>query len=144
MPIDAKAFRAAVVCFSALLPAGLHAEGIDTEHLFGFMIGSDVGGAGEREFQSQTTGRFSKSGGNYREIGQEFELEFVPARNFRVEVGSAVAAHDINGVPGLEGRSQLAWQGVSGDLRYRFLERDSAPVGLTFAVGGYIRSIAET
>ena len=53
-------FRTAIVCFSALLPTCLHAEGIDTEHLFGFMIGSDVGSAGEREFQSQTTGRFSK------------------------------------------------------------------------------------
>jgi hypothetical protein len=38
-----------------------HAEGIDTGHLFGFMIGSDVGSVGEREFQGQTTGRFSKS-----------------------------------------------------------------------------------
>src|SRR4030081_46172 len=124
MPIDAKAFRAAIACFSALLPAWVHAEGIDTEHLFGFMIGSDVGSVGEHEFQSQTTGRFSKSGGNYQAIGQEFELEFVPAKNLRIEVGSAFAAHDINGVPGLEDRRQLAWQGVSADLRYRFLERD--------------------
>ena len=42
---------------------------------------------------------------------QEFELEFVPARNFRIEIGSAFAAHDINGVPGLEDRRQLSWQG---------------------------------
>ena len=50
MPIDAKAFRAGILCFSALLPTCVHAEGIDTEHLFGFMIGSDVGSVGEREF----------------------------------------------------------------------------------------------
>ena len=99
MPIDAKAFRAAIVCFSTLLPNCVHAEGIDTEHLFGFMIGTDVGNPGEREFQSQTTGRFSKSGGRYRAVGQEFELEFVPAKDFRIELGSAFAAHDINGVP---------------------------------------------
>jgi len=36
MPIDAKAFRAGILCFSALLPTCVHAEGIDTEHLFGF------------------------------------------------------------------------------------------------------------
>src|SRR5882724_11830918 len=122
MPIDAKAFRAAIACFSALLPAGVHAGGIDTEHLFGFMIGSDVGGVGEREFQSQTTGRFSKGSGSYQAVGQEFELEFVPVKNFRIEVGSAVAAHDINGVSGFEDRRQLGGQGVSLDLRYRFLE----------------------
>ena len=99
-------FRTAIVCFSALLPTCLHAEGIDTEHLFGFMIGSDVGSAGEREFQSQTTGRFSKSGGNYRAISQDLELEIVPAQNFRIEMGSSFASHDINDVPGFEDRRQ--------------------------------------
>src|SRR5882762_2967532 len=102
MPISAKTFRAAMVCFSALLPASLHAEGIDTEHLFGFMIGTDVGNVGEREFQSQTTGRLAKNGGGYRAVSEELELEFVPARNFRIELGSAFAGHDINGVPGIE------------------------------------------
>ena len=144
MPIDAKAFRAAILCFSALLSTCVHAEGIDTEHLFGFMIGTDVGSVGEREFQSQTSGRFSKSDGNYRAIGQEFELEFVPARNFRIEMGSTFASHDINGVSGFEDRRQLAWQGVSVDLRYRFLDRDAAPVGLTFAVESHADRIDET
>ena len=48
-------------------------------------------------------------------------------------MGSAFAVHDIHGVPGLEDFRQLAWQGASVDLRYRFLNRDSAPFGLTFA-----------
>jgi hypothetical protein len=143
MPIDAKGFWAAIVCLSALLPASVYAEGIDTEHLFGFMIGTDVGSSGEREFQSQTTGRFSKSGGNYRAISQELELEIVPASNFRIEVGGAFAAHDINGVAGLEDRRQLALQGISVDLRYRFLERDVAPVGLTFAVENHVNRTDE-
>jgi hypothetical protein len=98
------------------------------------MIGTDVGGAGEREFQSQTTGRFSRTGGKYRAINQEFELEFVPVNDFRIEVGSAFAAHDINGIAGFEDRRHLAWQGVSVDLRYRFLDRYAAPFGLTFAL----------
>jgi hypothetical protein len=144
MPIDAKAFRTAIVCFSTLLPNCVHAEGIDTEHIFGFMIGTDVGNPGEREFQSETTGRFSKSGGRYRAVGQEFELEFVPAKDFRIEIGSAFAAHDINGVPDFENRRQLAWQGVSVDLRYRFLDRDTAPLGLTFALESHADRIDET
>ena len=143
MPIRAKTLRAAILCF-ALLPACARAEGIDTEHMFGFMIGTDVGNVGEREFQSQTTGRFSRNGGSYRAIGQEFELEFVPVRNFRVELGSTFASHDIAGVPGLADRRQLSWQGVSVDLRYRFLDRDTAPFGLTFAVEGHANRVDET
>ena len=134
MSFGAAAIRIAILCFSTLIPSCVHAEDIDTEHLFGFMIGTDVGSLGEREFQSQTTGRFSKTGGNYRAINQELELEFVPANNFRVEVGSSFAAYDINGVPGFEDRRQTNWQGVSLDLRYQFLDRRTAPFGLTFAL----------
>ena len=144
MPFGSATFRTVIVCFSTLVPACVYAEGIDTEHLFGFMIGTDVGTVGEHEFQSQTTGRFSRSGGSYRAINQELELEFVPVDNFRIEIGSVFAAHDINGIAGLEDRSQLAWQGVSLDLRYKFLDRGTAPFGLTFAVENHVGRIDES
>ena len=144
MPIRLKTCRAVFVCLAALLPGGVRAEGIDTEHLFGFMIGTDVGNVGEREFQTQTTGRFARNGGNYRAIGQELELEVVPLKNFRVEMGTSFASHYIRGVPGLDDRRQLSWEGVSVDLRYRFLERDAAPFGFTFAVENHASRIDET
>ena len=144
MPIRLKTCRAVFVCLAALLPGGVRAEGIDTEHLFGFMIGTDVGNVGEREFQTQTTGRFARNGGNYRAIGQELELEVVPLKNFRVEMGASFASHYIRGVPGLEDRRQLSWEGVSVDLRYRFLDRDAAPFGFTLAVETHANRIDET
>jgi hypothetical protein len=144
LPPCAKTFQAAVVFFAALLPACVHAEGIDTEHLFGFMIGADVGTVGEREFQSETTGSFGKNGGRYRAIGQEFELEFVPVQNFRVEIGSAFASHLISGVPGLDDQRRVSWQGGSVDLRYRFLDRETAPFGLTFATEMHAHRVDET
>ena len=127
-----------------LLPASARAEGIDTEHIYGFMIGTDVGERGEREFQSETTGRFSKDGGSYQALGQQVELEFVPITNFRIEVGTTLAAHNIDSVPGFEDRNQIAWQGASLDLRYRFLDRDTAPFGLTLAVETHGDRIDET
>jgi len=71
-------------------------------------------------------------------------LEIVPARNFRIEIGNAFAAHDINGIPGADDRRQLSWQGVSVDFRYRFLDRDAAPLGLTLAVESHADRIDET
>jgi hypothetical protein len=144
MSVRTKAIGVASVCIAAMLPIGGHAEGIDTEHLFAFMIGSDVGSVGEREFQTQTTGRFSKAGGNYRAIGQEFELEFVPARNFRVELGGTFATHDIFGVPGFANRNQFEGQGVSLDLRYRFMDREKDLFGLTLAAESHADRIDET
>src|SRR4026207_2009722 len=144
MPIRSKTCRAVVVCLSALLPGGVCAEGIDTEHLFGFMIGTDIGNVGEREFQSQTDGRFARNGGSYRAIGQEFELEFVPVKNVRVELGTSFASHYIRGVPGLEDRRQLSWEGVSVDLPYRFARRDAPPFGFPVAVESPGSRIDET
>jgi hypothetical protein len=83
MSFGAAAFRTALLCLSTLAPACAHAEEIDTEHLYGFMIGTDVGNLGEREFQTQTTGRFAKSAGGYRAIEEEAELELVPVKKFQ-------------------------------------------------------------
>jgi len=127
-----------------LSPACGHAEGIDTEHIYAFMIGTDVGELGEREFQSETTGRFSKNGGSYQAVGQQVELEFVPIRNFRIEVGTTLAAHNIDGVPDFMDRNQIAWQGASLDLRYKLLNRATAPFGLTLAVETHGDRIDET
>jgi len=131
--------------FCLLLPPACgHAEGIDTEHVYAFMIGTDVGQLGEREFQSETTGRFSKDSGSYRAVGQQVELEFVPIRNFRIEVGTMLAAHNIDGVPDFMDRNQLAWQRASLDLRYKCLDRATAPFGLTLAVETHGDRIDET
>ncbi|WP_433995621.1 hypothetical protein [Bradyrhizobium tropiciagri] len=139
--------RARMVCVAlgvAALPLAARAEGFDTEHIFGFMIGSDVGTAGEREFQSQTTGRFAKDGGRYGTLNQELEAEFVPVPNVRVELAASFMAYDIKGVPGFEDRRQLSWQGVSVDFRYRFLDREAAPFGMTLALETRADRVDET
>jgi len=133
-----------VIVGCMLLPLGGHAEAIDTEHLFGFMIGSDVGEAGEREFQNQTTGRFAKNTGTYRALTNASELEFVPVKNFRVELAAVAASYDISGVAGFDDLKQAGLQGVSVDLRYRFLNRDTAPFGLIFAAETHAGRIDET
>jgi hypothetical protein len=128
----------------AVLPAGVRAEGIDTEHLFAFVIGTDTGNVGEREFQSQTTGRFGREGGRYRAGTEELELEFIPTKDVRIQLGSTFTAHDINGVPGFDDRRQLAWQGISLDFRYRFLDRETSPFGFTVAVEHQVDKVDET
>jgi hypothetical protein len=145
MHIVAAGLWTAVACWVVLSPAPARAEeGFDTEHIFAFMIGTDVGNLGEREFQSETTGRFGKTSGRYRAFGQEVELEFVPVTNFRIEVGSTLALHHISGVPDFDDRSQLNLQGVSLDLRYRLLDRETAPFGLTVAAESHGDRIDET
>lgn len=141
----ARRLRIVIACAVALTPALVHAEeGFDTEHIFGFMIGTDVGNPGEREFQSETTGRFGKGGGTYRALQKELEIEVVPLPNFRIEVGGTATLHDITGVPDIDDRRQFNFQGASLDLRYRLLDREHAPFGLTIAAELHGDRIDET
>ena len=145
MRARANSFWTIAACTVALLPTGAGAEeGFDTEHIFGFMIGTDVGNPGEREFQTQTTGRFGKGGGTYRALEKEVEIEVVPLPNFRVEVGATASMHDITGVPDIDDRRQFNFQGASLDLRYRLLDRERAPFGLTIAAELHGDRIDET
>ncbi|MBR0845574.1 hypothetical protein JQ607_35750 [Bradyrhizobium liaoningense] len=138
-------FWTAVACGIALAPACVSAEeGFDTEHIFGFMIGTDVGHVGEREFQTQTTGRLGKGGGTYRALEHEVEIEVVPLPNFRIEIGGTATLHDITGVPDIDDRRQFNFQGASLDLRYRLLDRERAPFGLTVAAELHGDRIDET
>jgi hypothetical protein len=130
--------------WALLWPAYGLAEGIDTEHIYGFLIGTDVGDPGEREFQTTTSGRFSKQAGTYGALGQQLELEFVPIKNFRIEIETALAAYDIASVPGLVDRTQAGWQGAGLDLRYRFLDRETALFGLTLGLETHGNRIDET
>jgi opacity protein-like surface antigen len=144
MRLGAHTIWTAIAFGVALAPACVNAEeSFDTEHIFGFMIGTDVGNPGEREFQTQTTGRFGK-GGTYRALQQEVEIEVVPLPNFRIEVGGTATLHDITGVPDIDDRRQFNFQGASLDLRYRLLDRGRAPFGLTVAAELHGDRIDET
>jgi hypothetical protein len=60
-------------------------------------------------------------------------VEFVPVANLRTEFTGAFATYDIAGVTGFADQHYAAPAGLSADIRYRFLDRASAPFG--FALG---------
>ena len=144
MPIRSKTCRAIVVCLSALLPGGARAEGIDTEHMFGFMIGTDVGNVGERELQSQTDRTIFQEWRKLPGDRPGIRTGIRAGQEFSGRAGNQLCIALHRSVPGFEDRRQLSWQGVSVDLRYRFLERDASPFGFTFAVEGHASRIDET
>lgn len=111
-------------------PAEIQAEPIETEHLFAFTIGSDVGDVGDREIEGSATGRFSKRSGTYDAGSGTMSAEFVPLPNLRTEFTGMVNAYDISGVNGFADQHETAFGGLSVDIRYRLLDRGSAPFGL--------------
>jgi hypothetical protein len=130
-PMNARKWIAAFLPALALTPMAARAGEVDTQFIFGFTMGADVGELGEREIESQTLGRFGKSGGSYAAIETQLRAEITPTENTRIEMGFPVAYHGISGVAGLDDRQQRAFEGVSFEARYRLLDREHAPFGLT-------------
>jgi hypothetical protein len=121
---------AVLVLASSLFATPLHAQRIDTEHLFGFMIGTDVGELGDKELEGETVARWGKRPGSYFAASPALEAESVPIENLRVSATLAAAYHDISGVAGLADRRHLAFDSLSFDMRYRLIDRGQSGFGL--------------
>jgi hypothetical protein len=107
---------------------------VDTEHMFGFTEGSDIGEAGEKELETDSTGRFGKPGGAYNNVATALEAKYSFSDQFRLSAVATVAYYDITGVDGIDDRRQGALQSLSFDARFRLLDREHAPFGLTLSV----------
>jgi hypothetical protein len=127
------AVRSCLLLVLAIIPTDARTETIETEHLFGFTIGSDVGEVGEREVEGTVTGRFAKQTGSYNAASSTLSAEFVPLPNLRTEFTGALVSYDIAGVSGLADQRYTSFGGLSADIRYRVLDRATAPFG--FAIG---------
>jgi hypothetical protein len=121
---------ALAVLFASVATLAKAAE-LETTHLFGFTVGSDVNAVGEREAESEAVGRFGKSAGTYSALSQGLGIKVIPFRDFSIEPMVSVARFDISGVPGLDDRRQFAYEAASLEMRYRLLNREQAPLGLT-------------
>src|SRR5262249_15546545 len=99
---------------------------VDTEHMFGFTEGSDIGDKGEKELETDSTGRFGRLGGAYNNVATAFEAKYTLAESFRLSALATVAYYDISGVSELDDRRQGAVQSVSFEARYRVFDREHA------------------
>lgn len=107
-----------------------HAE-IDTEHIFGFSMGSDIGKPGEIEIEFENVGAFGKRSGSYAAWANLNQVKYTVSDNFRIAPGFALSGQHINGVPGLADHSDVAFGGAALELRYKLVDRAVAPFGLT-------------
>ncbi len=139
------AWRAAACLLLVLLcaPRTGRAGDVDTQFLFGFTQGADVGTFGEKEIESQTLGRFGKADGSYAALTSQLRAEFTPFRNSRVEFGTFVNYHAISAVSDLDDRDSFQFGGFVMEARYRLLDRRSAPVSLTVGVEPHWQRVDE-
>jgi hypothetical protein len=105
---------------------------VDTEHMFGFTAGSDIGEKGDLEGEIESSAGLGKRAGRYFAASTALELKYTALQDFRIAPSVAFLRHDISGVPGLDDRRQFAFEGAGLEFKYRALNRHRAPFGLTF------------
>ena len=110
------------------------AELVDTEDVFGFVEGADIGRAGKQETEIDVTSRTGKGTGTYRNAAAQVEYKYTAFDNFRIAGVATFAYYDIASVTGLNDLGQAAVQSLSFDARFRLIDRDKSPFGLTLSV----------
>jgi hypothetical protein len=113
---------------------GIPRGAVDTEHLFGFTEGTDIGTVGEKEVEADSTFRSGKGTGSYANAASEFEFKYTAFQSFRISAAGTFAYFDIAGVTGMEDRREAVAQSVSFDARFRLLDRDHSLVGLSLGI----------
>ncbi|MDC7785834.1 hypothetical protein PQJ75_23080 [Rhodoplanes sp. TEM] len=123
---------------AAAAKAGAHDHGgddhVDTEHIFGFTMGSDIGEKGEVELEMETTGGFGKRHGTYWTISTLSLVKYTVTDSFRVAPGVIFGGSKVKNVPGFDDRQQASVEGAVFEMRYKVLDRAVAPFGLTLHV----------
>lgn len=126
------ALRLAAVAAGLLSAAApIRASDVDTEHLFGFSEGADIGKRGERELESETILRQGKAAGRYGAVNENLEAKQVVADGLRLNARATLSYLGISSVPGLPDRGAAALQGAAFEARHVLIDRARAPVGLT-------------
>jgi len=142
---SARFASAVVSAILMLVPAHAGDDlAFDTENLFGFLVGTDIGRVGEIELETETAGAFGKRSGSFAVLANAFSIEYTPAQNFRLEFGALVDRHDISGVPDLDDLRRSTFQGLSLEMRYRLLDRQSSGIGLSLRAEPHWLRVDET
>ncbi len=121
--------------------AGAHAEDsdgtgkekVETEHIFGFTEGTDIGEKGEQEFESTAVGRFGTPGA-YTAIGNESAYRNVIFDGFRLSFSALPEYYGVHDLSGLANRDRLDLGGLSSELRWQLSDRTSFPIGLSVSL----------
>jgi hypothetical protein len=106
--------------------------GPDTEHMFGFTEGSDIGHKGDLEGEVETIGRFGRQANAYSAVSTTPTLKYGVSDQFRVAPAVTVSSYNVSGFDGSDDRNRFSFDAVSAEFRYHPFDRTSAPMGLTF------------
>lgn len=115
-----------------------HAHGVETESLFGFVSGSDIGRAGERHLTFFYDTHFGKRGGTFRAQQPKLELGYNPTDRLHVAFEVWGDRYKIRDVPEFDDRNR--WGGGAAiEFKVRLAKRgQGSPFGMALLVAPHV------
>ena len=107
-------------------PSGDPFYRLDTKNLFGALEGADVGDAGDRSIELETTASLFKPSGRYAFVEQEAIYEMTATPRLGVEFGAHGIGQSIRGVPDVASYAGVDFSGLSNEWRYVLAPRAGA------------------
>jgi hypothetical protein len=115
-------------------PNAAHAAGVDSEHMFGFTVGSDIGSAGEIEIEAESDSGLGRRAGRYIAAMNALQLKATLTDQIRISPHIEFSHHAIAAVPGMADLARTTFAAGGVELKYRVLNRADAPFGLTLGL----------
>ncbi len=119
-------------------------EEVDTEHIFGFAEGSDIGKEGEREIENVNIGSFGKTGGAYNDVDTETSFRYGVTDRLRLSIGTLTDYYAIEDVPDFAKRTITTFSGVIGEVRYNLRSDAAHSYGLSLSFNPTFRRFDPT
>lgn len=104
---------------------------VDTEHVFGQTTGADTEDPGAFVPHLVMPGRLGRRDGYFSALTPTLELKYGLMENFSTSVSLRGLSVNANNVPGLPNHAGTFATGFGVQGRYRFMDREKSPFGLT-------------
>ena len=119
--LPGRRLAAAGLVFLALF--GSAAAEVDTEHMFGFTEGSDIGAPRQLEAEIEEIGHFGREGGTYSTFATNMNLKYPLTETFRIAGGLTVTRFDSYDVTGVDNINAFVFDRITAEFRWRPLDR---------------------
>jgi hypothetical protein len=114
---------------------GIPFYALDTKNLFGFLEGADVGEAGDKSLEFESTGALGKPEGRFQSVEQDFIFEPTLTDSLGLEFSAHVLGQNVKGVADLPDFTGVDFMGLSVEARYVVKHRSAAsPIQVTLTV----------
>ncbi len=133
---------ASLLAAAASLPPA-RAE-VDTEHMFGFGEGTDIGTPFQPEVETELVGRFGRADGSYSATALSLSLKYPFSSWFRVAPTVTVSRFDISGASDIEDRGSIGLELLGLEFRLRPFDREDHLFGLTFVALPFVGFVDPT